>query len=325
MNSTTTPHEMLDRLRLAAQDEDKAREMLEALRWPKGAACPRCGSVGVYQMKDAAGNRNKDGRWRCRDCDKMFSVRTGTVLEETRLPLKIWVHAFWSAIASKKGISALQIKRETGISYQSALFLMHRVRKAMTEDSPAPLTGTVEVDETYVGGKPRKGQWKPKRETGRGTLKTPVVALVQRNGEVRTEVIEFVNSKTLKGAIREHVGRKSTIMTDEWPAYRGIGKEFEGGHFAVKHGRGEYARGNIHSNTAESYFALLKRGIYGTFHNVSKKHLHRYCSEFGFKWNTRTMNDAQRFETLVKAADGKRLTYKQQLGREVRNEKETAE
>lgn len=303
----------LEIVRLAAQSEDAAVAFLESGRWGENAACPRCASVSVYKMVDAkTGARNKDYRWRCRDCEKMFTVRTGTVFEETRLPLHKWVHALWRAAASKKGVSALQIKRECGISYQSALFLMHRIRFAMTTNNPLPLKGTVEVDETYVGGKPRKGQWKPKSEVGRGTIKTPVVAMVQRNGEVRTEVIERVDANTLKSAIRENVTKDSEIMTDEWPAYRGLNLEFKN-HFSINHGRGEYVRGRITTNTVESYFALLKRGVYGTFHSVSKKHLHRYCNEFSFKWNTREMMDSERLDAAIKGADGKRLTYEQQL------------
>jgi len=169
------------------------------------------------------------------------------------------------------------------------------------------VTGNVEVDETYVGGKPRPGTGYHK--PGRGTSKTPVLALVERNGGVRTRVIADVTAKTLKGAIRDHVDRSAGIVTDEWPPYRGIGREFQGGHAVVNHGIGEYSANGANTNTAESFFALLKRGVYGTFHHVSKTHLPRYCDEFEFRWNHREAPDGQRMESALRGSVGKRLTY----------------
>ncbi len=203
----------------------------------------------------------------------------------------------------------MQIRRMTQLSYKSALFLMHRIRFAMTgPENQEPLNGTVEVDETYVGGKPR---YRGQGIYGRGTRKQPVMALVQRNGEVRTRVIADVTAHTLKSAIREQVSKNSRIMTDEWKSYRGIGKDFDGGHQTVNHGAREYARGDTYTNTAESFFALLKRGVYGTFHSVSKKHLHRYMAEFGFRWNTRNMNDGARVMRAIRSSEGKRLMYRE--------------
>jgi hypothetical protein len=180
------------------------------------------------------------------------------------------------------------------------------------------LKGTVEVDETYVGGKPRRGnrgnsqnqETKSKSRRGRGTKKTPVLALVERDGDVVSKPIERVNAETLKGAIRDVCHKNCCIMTDEWPAYSGIGKEFNGGHEVVMHSNGEYVRGNISTNTVESYFALLKRGIHGAFHHVSKNHLHRYCDEFSFRWNHRKVNDAKRVIAAIRNSEGKRLSYK---------------
>ena len=158
-----------------------------------------------------------------------------------------------------------------------------------TEPLRGMLAGRVEVDEAYVGGKPRPGN-NERRKSGRGTKKAAVVALVERDGRARMFPIARVDAKTLKGAVRENVDRSAMIMTDEWAAYKGLGKEFKGGHFAVEHGAGEYARGAAHVNTVESLFALLKRGVYGSFHHVSKRHLHRYCDEFSFRWNHRKRN-----------------------------------
>ena len=234
----------------------------------------------------------------------------------------MWCYAFWKACSSKKGVSALQICRETGLSYKSALFMMHRIRWAMAPtEHIEKLAGTVEVDETYVGGKPRKHAIRNpipitpverhgrKPHTGRGTLKTPVVALVSRDGHVRADVVPSVTAKNLRGAIRRYVDPSARIVTDEFIAYQGIGAEFEGGHETVTHSRREYARGDVHTNNAEAFFALIKRGVMGTFHNVSKRHLHRYVSEFTFRWNTRKLDDGERTLAAIRAADGKRLTY----------------
>jgi transposase-like protein len=215
--------------------------------------------------------------------------------------------------ASKKGMSAHQLHRTIGVTYKTAWFIWHRIREAMREGGPQAALGgegqTVEVDETYVGGKPRKGT-NTKGQSGRGTKKTPVVALVERNGRVRSRKIDRVDGATLKGAIRENVDRKSRIVTDEWRSYIGIGKEFDGGHEVVLHSASEYARDDVNTNTVESYFALLKRGIVGSFHHVSKEHLDRYCDEFSFRWNHRSMDDTQRAAAIVKGGVGKRLTYR---------------
>jgi transposase-like protein len=188
--------------------------------------------------------------------------------------------------------------------------LAHRIRLAMKQDPLASkLQGVVEVDETYVGGKPRKGDGK-EHKRGRGTKKVPVVVLVERDGKSVSRPVTRVNAKTLKTAIRENVDKSSTIMTDEWKAYTGIGRHFDGGHGVVNHGIGQYVNGPINTNTAESYFALLKRGVHGTFHHVSEKHLPRYCDEFSFRWNYRKTNDGERAEAAIKGMVGKRLAYK---------------
>jgi transposase-like protein len=298
---------------LACADESHAVDYVEQLRWgaDKEHGCPRCGSVKVYPMKDRKhpDQRNADHRWRCRDCGAFHTVRTGTVMEDSRIPLRHWCYAFWKVCSSKKGISALQIKRETGLTYKSALFLMHRIRFALSDMPGCKLTGKVEVDETYVGGKPRHGG--PSSKRGRGTRKQPVMAMVQRQGEVRTRVIADVTAKTLKAAIVEHVHESARLNTDEFPSYRPIGRTWPGGHETVDHRHYEYCRGDAHTNTAESFFALLKRGIYGTFHAVSKRHLPKYVSEFEFRWNHRKMDDGSRVVAAVQAGEGKRLYYRE--------------
>lgn len=296
---------------LACSDELAAVELLEKMRWGKTPACVHCGSVNVYKMVDAmTGERSTRFLWRCRDCGKQYTVRIGTVYEESRIELRHWCYAFWRASTSKKGVSALEIKRHCQISYKSALFLMNRIRFAMAPDNAAAdkLIGTVECDETYIGGKPR---YKGLSKRGRGTKKTAVA--VERGGRIRRQILPTVSGKTLKYAIRELVSKQARIITDELPGYRDVGCEMEGGHDSVSHSTREYVRGDIHTNTAESSFAILKRGITGIHHSVSKEYLHRYLWHFDFLWNNRKLNDGERTVLAMKAADGKRLMYKQPL------------
>lgn len=301
--------DVIEQIPLACSDEFVAVEFLENQRWGNSPCCVLCGSVDVYAMKDRkTGKRNRRFLWFCRDCKQQYTVRIGTIYEESRIELRHWCYAFWRAATSKKGVSALEIKRHCQISYKSALFLMNRIRFAMAPDEAAPkLTGTVECDETYVGGKPR---YRGSSKRGRGTKKTPVFAAVQRGGEIRRRVVADVTGETLKAAIREEVDSRSRIVTDENSAYRGIGLEYAGGHESVCHSTREYARGDVHTNTAESSFALVKRGIMGIYHNVSREHLHRYLWQFDFLWNNRKLNDGERTELVIRGGEGKRLLYR---------------
>ncbi len=301
---------VVEQIPVACANELAAVEFLEQMRWGANPCCVHCGSVDVYKMADAkTGERNSRYLWRCRDCKQQYTVRIGTVYEESRIELRHWCYTFWRAATSKKGVSALEIKRHCQISYKSALFLMNRIRFAMAPDgSQEPLTGVVECDEVYIGGKPRNKGNNPR---GRGTRKTPVFAAVQRHGEIRRRVVANVTGETLKSAIREVVAPFARIMTDENGAYNGIGKDFLGGHSKVCHKAGEYARGDVHTNTAESSHALLKRSIVGIYHNVSSEYLHRYLWQADFLWNARKLNDGERTVTAIKAAEGKRMMYRQ--------------
>ena len=309
------------KLPLACSDETAAVEFLEEQRWGEtGPCCPHCGDTDVYKMKDRkTGQRNKRFLWRCKGCGKQYTVRVGTVYEDSPIPLRHWCCAFWAACASKKGVSAKQIQRQTGLTYKSALFLMHRIRWAMTEDySGQPkLGGIVEADETYVGGKPRNKQ--PGKGPQKGwlkTRKTPVVSVVQRDGQIRSFVTADVTANNVGKILRENVRLDSHLMTDSSPIYRfSLGKPFAR-HGMTDHRHGEYAKPDgTHSNTVESAFALLKRGIYGTFHNVSRKHLHRYVAEFDFRWNRRGMDDGARVASAIRNADGKRLRYREPVAK----------
>lgn len=290
--------------------EDEARAILENLRWPEDVVCPHCNNSNVTRI-EAKSNNVRDGLIQCNNCRKQFTVTVKTVMEGSHITLRQWVQAFYSICSHKKGVSALQLQRNLGLgSYRSAWHLAHRIRLAMKADPLASkLKGVVEVDETYIGGKPRKKD-KKEHKRGRGTNKTPVMVLVERGGKSVSCPIKKVNAKTLKTAIKETVDTDSRIMTDEWKSYTGIGKDFNGGHGIVNHGKNEYVNGDISTNTAESYFALLKRGVHGTFHHISKKHLHRYCDEFSFRWNHRKVEDGERTTQAIMGMVGKKLIYK---------------
>lgn len=299
--------------------EDEARETLERIRWPNGPVCAHCGCTeNIKKIK----SENRPGLYRCGDCKSQFSVRVNTVMHDSHLPIRIWLMAFSIMCSAKKGISALQLQRQLGLgSYKSAWHLCHRIRHAMKQEPlNGLLSGTVIADETYIGGKPRRynnnrhGQSRGTSHYGRGTQKAAVMALIEQGGRARAHSIPNVSGKVLKGSIRELVDPSATIMTDELPSYRGIGKEFEGGHFTVNHGRRQYVRTvkgrKVTTNEVEAFFALLKRGITGSFHSVSKKHLDRYCDEFAFRWSFRKIADGERTFRAIVASEGRRLTYK---------------
>ncbi len=264
-------------------------------------------------MMGRDGQRNKDYRWRCRGCREMFTVRTGMIFEESRLPLRVWVYAVWKACSSKKGISALQLSREMEITHKSALFILRRIRHGLGEVNEPKLTGTIEVDEVYVG--PRKPRHKGISKQGRGTLKTPVVGMVQRGGDVRFRMLEKVTAENLSNFIAENADLSCRMITDEFNLYTKVGRKFEGGHEIVTHSAGEYVRAgtDVHSNSIEGVFSLIRRGVMGTFHSISRKHLPNYLNEFQFRWNTRKMNDGQRVAAAIKKVDGKRLEYRESV------------
>lgn len=317
--------EVIAALPAACVDERAAVEFIEQQRWEDTPYCPSCGSVAVYQMKDRkTGERNRDHRWRCRDCGGLYTVRTGTVMEDSRIPLRHWCFAFWRACTSKKGVAAKEIQRQTGLSYKSSLFLLHRVRFAMAPTENAPkLNGIVEADECYIGGKPRNRveQWRAKAGPAMSNYKTRykrhamVFAAIQRNGQARCRVVPSVNAANLPEAVREHIDLSARLMTDENPKYRKVGREFAGGHDAIEHRRNIYVRGDVTTNTVEGFFATLKRGINGIYHSVSKKHLQRYLDEFEFRYNNRRLEDGERVVAAIRGADGKRLRYEEPVAR----------
>jgi len=299
-------------LEVASLTEEQAREYLESLRWPDGISCPHCGSDDCTRM---AGKAHRKGLLQCnnKECRGQFTVRNGSILESSKVSFKKWVLAFHLLCSSKKGFSAKQLQRELGLgSYKTAWFMLHRIRHAMENNSfDKPMLGVVEVDETFVGGKPRNPG---ESARGRGTNKQPVVVLVERDGRAVCGPIQRLTSAQLKAPIRKYVGRRATIITDELSSYGGLYAEFAA-HETVNHGKRQYARKRadglvVHSNTAESFFALVKRGHYGVYHLMSKPHLHRYCAEFAFRWNYRQVSDGARRDAVIRQISGKRLKYK---------------
>jgi transposase-like protein len=302
----------LSKLAKHFSDEDAARALLEDLRWQGHPACPHCGGADPYRLTPKVGSSTRKGVWKCRACRKQFTVTVGTVFEDSHIPLSKWLLAIHLLCASKKGMSAHQFHRMLGITYKSAWHMAHRLRYAMSQEPLASkLRGVVEVDETYVGGKRRNRKGRP---VSGDDQKTAVVALVERGGRARAFPMPRVTAQNLREAVVENVTRESSLMSDEAPYYTDVGKYFHGGHGAVKHSAGEYARGDVHTNTVEGFFSLLKRGINGVYHHVGKGHLHRYCDEFGFRYSERHISDGERASLLVLGAEGKRLTYRQPAG-----------
>lgn len=290
-------------------DDRAAREYLESLRWPNGSICPHCG--GADRQSKLQGESHRPGLYFCGHCRQQYTVTVGTVFERSKVPLHKWVLATHLMCSSKKGISAHQLHRTLGVTYKTAWFMAHRIREAMNVEVSGPLGGNggpVEVDETYWGnvGKQREG--------ARGyDHKMKIVSLVERNGEKRSFHVANVTAKTVTPILKEQIAKKARLMTDEAKVYKKVGAEFAE-HGVVNHAAGEYANGDITTNTVESSFAILKRGLYGVFHHVSEKHLQRYATEFDFRWNTRAklgVNDVERAEIALKNIQGKRLTYKQ--------------
>lgn len=318
--------EELNLIKLAKEysDERKARALLESLRWPDGPECPHCHAKEPYTLKTKGTSKQPErtGIYKCRACRKQFTVTVGTVFEASHIPISKWLMAMFIVCSSKKAISAHQLHRMLGITYKSAWFMAHRIRYAMRPDGCEPmLKGTVECDETFVGGKPRainKGGGKSEPASGQGyrfnTNKVPVVALVQRDGSVRTKVVASVNQENLREFLRGKIARGTRVNTDQFGIYRNL---FYGWtkHDVVNHSAREYYRVNrdgteAHTNTVESFFSLIKRGVYGSWHHVSKEHLPKYVDEFAFRWNTRKLKDGQRMEQFAPMIAGKRLTYR---------------
>ena len=316
-------------------DEDKAREYLEAMRWPEGPVCPHCGLLGeayrivrkektkeqVIEMLRARKRIRKaqKGLWKCKGCKKQFTVTVGTIFEDSHIPLHKWLLAIHLLTSSKKGMSAHQLMRNLDIKqYKSAWFMAHRIRYALTGELPEPMNGVVEADETYVGGRfryktPRKvkaGE-RQKDQPSPFDNKKAVVGIVQRGGKVYTRHVEKVTADNVMDVIKSVCAADAHLITDTGVLRkRNVGMK----HSLVNHTADEYVRYEegfcVTTNTIEGYFSLLKRGINGVYHQVGRKHLHRYLAEFDFRYNNRKVTDGERALQALKGFEGKRLTYK---------------
>jgi transposase-like protein len=303
LNLAETPH---------FQDADKARAFLEKLRWPNGAVCPHCGCKTAYKLTAKPNSKKpvRPGVYKCKDCGQQFTVTVNTIFEDSHIALNKWLLAIHLLCASKKGMSAHQLHRMLGVTYKTAWFMAHRVRYMMSQPSfKQKMSGVIEADETYVGGK-RKNQG------GRGrpdaySHKQAVFALVKRGGDVRSFHVERVTGENLRGILWKNAHPSATIMTDNFASYDNLKGQFNT-HYTVNHSTGEYSRKEagkptIHTNTIEGVFSLLKRGIIGTYHQVGRHHLHRYLSEFDFRYNARKISDTSRTLLALSQAEGKRL------------------
>lgn len=290
-------------------DEDKAREYLESVRWPNGPTCPHCGEVeNVHRLDDGA---HRKGLLYCRSCRGQFSVTVGTAFERSHVPLTKWVMATFLLCSSKKGISSHQLSRMLGVTYKTAWFMSHRIREGMTPAKGEPPMGgegrAVEADETYLGNKRGVKKARP------GSMdKRAVLALVERHGKIRMFHIDRADIKTIRPIVEANVARETVLHTDESPIYPKVAETLAG-HETVNHHRKEYARGKVTTNTAEGAFSVFKRGMKGVYQQCAEHHLHRYVTEFEFRYNNRSrlgIEDAQRTVNALKGIEGKRLTYR---------------
>jgi transposase-like protein len=305
------------------RDEEAAFNKLESVLWADGQThCPHCGVVGTgIKIKANLEKKVRHGLWKCGDCKKQFTVTVGTVFESSHIPLHKWLQAAFLLNSSKKGISAKQIERILQITYKSAWFMMHRLREAMTDASPAPMGGDgkiVEADETYMGKRKGRPRGKSKFVNGFGWI-TPVpvkserkiVSLVERRGSARSFLVDRVNTKTVRKILLENVDTQSELMTDEAPVYKRPGWKFAD-HHSVNHSQEEWVRDYAHTNTIEGYFSIFKRGMKGVYQHCREKHLHRYLAEFDFRYSNRealNVDDEMRTDRALVGAKGKRLTY----------------
>jgi len=294
-------------------DPQVAHDFFVEKRWPNGVACPRqgCGSADVTYLA-------KYRRWNCKECRRQFTAKVGTIFEDSPIGLDKWLPAFWLIASNRNGISSHELGRALKVTQKTAWFMLHRIREALASDATDPFSGTVEADETYIGGK-----WENKPKSYRKARvskvaarmsKTPVFGMVERGGRVRAWKVPDVTAKTLLPKLRDSIDQDATLYTDAAHVYTHVNEYFLT-HSSVNHSIEEYVRGNVHTNNIECFWSVLKRTIGGTYTHVNQRHLDRYLAEQIFRFDERKNTDGPRFERATKGADGKRLTYKRLIAR----------
>lgn len=291
-------------------DEAEAYKKVESIVWPTGPVCPHCGNADAERVYALNGNSHRIALRKCAECRKQFTCKIGTIFESSHVPLHKWLQAIFLIASSKKGISANQLHRTLEVTLKTAWFMGHRIREAMRPGDLAPMDGIVEIDETFIG---HDYTVKPKYEKkGRGYAhKLKVLTLVERGGRARSVVVDDLKAKTLVPILKEGIEGKARVMTDEAGQYHYLSKEFAD-HGVVHHGRGEYGRGEIHTNTIEGFFSIFKRGMKGCYQHCSKRHLHRYLAEFDFRYSERIargVDDLARTDVALRGIIGRRLYY----------------
>lgn len=302
-----TPNTLMEAIRYFSEP-GVALAFAAKLRWPNGVFCSRCGEGEPMFLKTVE-------RWKCRGCGNQFSVKKGTVMEDSAIPLPKWLCAMWMLANCKNGVSSYEIHREIGVTQKTAWFMLQRIRLAMQAGTIQKMSGHVEADETFIGGKV-SNMSKAKRKVLGGskgaTGKAIIAGVLERGGRVHASVVSDTTGNRLRGHIREHVEPGARLSTDSNPSYRGLEKDYN--HETVNHLFEEYVRGEVHTNGMENFWSLLKRGLHGTYVNVEPFHLFRYLDEQIFRFNSRKTDNAGRFEHLLSKLAGKRLTYKALIG-----------
>jgi transposase-like protein len=306
------PNTLLEAVRYFS-DLDVATEFVAKMRWPDGPVCPKCGGVEYSYLTTRR-------LWKCKSCKKQYSVKVGTIFEDSALGLDKWLPAVWLIANSKNGISSHELGRALGTTQKSAWFMLHRIRLAMQSGSFEMLSGTVEVDETFIGGKARNMHKADRRRKfgaatkgmNPATGKTPVLGMIERDGKVRVRVVDNTKGRTLKSYVRDNIDSGASIYTDALPSYSGLDADYD--HRVVDHAE-RYVDGNVHTNYMENFWALLKRGLHGTYISVQPFHLFRYLDERTFTFNMRDLTDLGRFTAVLQAVAGRRLTYSQLTGK----------